>query len=278
MRSHRIVAKADWIEARRALLAKEKELTRLRDRLAEERRALPWVKIEKPYIFDGPAGNVTLAELFDGRRQLFIKHFMMGPGAATQCVGCSFEVDHVGGILAHLNNHDVTYALVARAPIEEIEVVRKRMGWKFPWVSSYRSEFNYDFDVSFTREQIAAGRGLYNFGQAPEWAAGLEDLSGRSVFFKDGDGQIYLTYASFGRGGEDFLTAYRILDVMPKGREENGPYYSLGDWVRPQDRYGKGGTVEANGRYHAKGCACSVHELRVSGEGGSDLPPPAPCH
>jgi predicted dithiol-disulfide oxidoreductase (DUF899 family) len=260
MQSHRLVTKADWIEARRALLAKEKELTRLRDRLAEERRALPWLKIEKPYVFDGPAGKVTLAELFDGRSQLFIKHFMMGPGAAAQCVGCSFEVDHVEGILAHLNNHDVTYAVVARAPIEEIEVVRKRMGWKFPWVSSYRSEFNYDFDVSFTREQIAAGRGLYNFGQAPEWAAGLEDLSGRSVFFKDGDGQIYLTYASFGRGGEDFLTAYRIMDVMPRGREETGPYYSLGDWVRPHDRYGKGGTVEANGRYHATGCACSVHE------------------
>jgi len=195
---HRIVAKTEWIEARRGLLAKEKELTRLRDRLAEERRALPWVKIEKTYVFDGPDGKVTLTELFDGRSQLFIKHFMMGPGAQTQCVGCSFQVDHIEGILVHLNNHDVTYAVVARAPIEEIEAVRKRMGWKFPWVSSYRSDFNYDFDVSFTPDHVASGRAIYNFGSAPEWAAGIEDLSGQSVFFKDDDGNIYLTYASFG--------------------------------------------------------------------------------
>ena len=255
-----IVAKADWIEARRALLAKEKELTRLRDRLAEERRALPWIKIEKPYVFDGPEGKVTLGDLFEGRSQLFIKHFMMGPGARTQCVGCSFEVDHLEGILTHLNNHDVTYAVVARAPIAEIEAVRKRMGWKFPWVSSHGSDFNYDFDVSFRPEDVAAGRALYNFARAPEWAADIQDLSGRSVFFKDGDGQIYLTYASFARGGEDFLAAYRILDVMPKGREENGPMRSLGDWVRPHDRYGKGGMVEPNGRYHAAGCGCAVHE------------------
>jgi predicted dithiol-disulfide oxidoreductase (DUF899 family) len=260
MQPHRIVGEAEWIEARRALLAKEKELTRLRDRLAQERRALPWAKVEKYYVFDGPEGEVTLAELFDGRSQLFIKHFMMGPGASTQCVGCSFEVDHVEGILTHLQNHDITYAVVARAPIEEIEVVRKRMGWKFPWVSSYRSDFNYDFHVSFTLEQIASGRALYNFQQAPGWAAGLEDLSGDSVFVKDGSGQIYQTYATFGRGGEEFLTAYRILDVMPKGRDENGPYYSLGDWVRPRDRYGKGGMVEPNGRYHAAGCTCTVHK------------------
>jgi predicted dithiol-disulfide oxidoreductase (DUF899 family) len=260
MQPQRIVMKADWIEARRALLAKEKELTRLRDRLAEERRALPWLKIEKAYVFDGPKGKVTLSQLFDGRSQLFIKHFMMGPGALTQCVGCSFEVDHVEGILAHLNNHDVTYAVVARAPIEEIEAVKKRMGWNFPWVSSYHCDFNYDFDVSFTREQMSSGRALYNFGPAPEWAAGLEDLSGDSVFFKDGDGQIYLTYATFGRGGEDFLMAYKILDVMPKGREEDGPYHSLADWVRPHDRYAHGGMVEPNGRYHAPSCGCSIHE------------------
>jgi predicted dithiol-disulfide oxidoreductase (DUF899 family) len=254
------VTKQDWIEARRALLAEEKKLTRLRDRLAEDRRALPWVKIDTPYVFDGPTGKVSLADLFGGRSQLYVKHFMMAPGATTQCVGCSFEVDHIGGILTHINNHDVTYAVVARAPIEEIEVVRKRMGWKFPWVSSYHSDFNYDFDVSFTPEQVASGRALYNFGRAPEWAAGLRDLSGRSVFFKGEDGQIYLTYASFGRGGEDFLTAYRILDVMPKGRQENGPFHSLADWVRPHDRYGKGGMVEPNGRYHASGCGCALHD------------------
>ena len=260
MQSHPIVTKQDWIEARRALLAEEKELTRLRDRLAEDRRGLPWVKIEKPYVFDSPTGKVSLADLFGGRSQLYVKHFMMAPGTTTQCVGCSFEVDHIEGILTHINNHDVTYVAVARAPIEEIEVVRKRMGWKFPWVSSHRSDFNYDFDVSFTPEQVASGRALYNFGRAPQWAAGLRDLSGRSVFFKDEDGQIYLTYASFGLGGEDFLTAYRILDVMPKGRQENGPFHSLADWVRPHDRYGKGGMVEPNGRYHASDCGCALHE------------------
>src|ERR1700737_3952529 len=212
---HTIVSREEWLEARTALLIKEKALTRLRDQLSAERRTLPWVRIEKDYVFDGPSGKLTLAQLFDGRSQLFIKHFMMGPGATHQCVGCSFEVDHVDGLLEHLQNHDVTYAVVARASIEEIETVRKRMGWRFPWVSSYHSDFNYDFDVSFTPEQVASGRALYNFGRAPEWAAGLGDLSGRSVFFKDEDGQIYLTYASFGRGGEDFLTAYRILDVMP---------------------------------------------------------------
>lgn len=258
----RIVSQAEWLAARKALLAKEKAMTRQRDALAAERRDLPWLKVEKPYTFDAPEGQVTLADLFDDRSQLFIKHFMMGPGQVTQCVGCSFEVDHIQGILEHLQNHDVSYAVVARAPIEEIEVVRKRMGWEFPWVSSYHSDFNYDFNVSFTPEQIASGRAVYNFQAAPEWAAGLEDLSGDSVFFKDSSGQTYLTYATFGRGGEEFLGAYRILDVMPKGRDENGPYHSLGDWVRPRNMYGRGGVVEANGRYHQPRCACTVHEDR----------------
>ena len=147
---HRTVAPEEWLESRKALMAKEKELTRLRDQLAAERRALPWVRVEKPYVFDAPHGKVTLADLFDGRSQLFIKHFMMGPGQVGQCVGCSLEVDHLEGVLVHLQNHDVSYAVVARAPIEEIEAVRKRMGWRFPWVSSYHSDFNYDFHVSFT--------------------------------------------------------------------------------------------------------------------------------
>ena len=260
---HKVVSQEEWIAARKELLSREKQLTRMRDQLAAERRALPWVKIEKEYVFDAPEGKVTLAELFEGRSQLFIKHFMMGPGASTQCVGCSFEVDHVEGILEHLQNHDITYAVVARAPIEEIEVVRKRMGWKFPWVSSYHSDFNYDFNVSFTPEQIASGRALYNFQQAPDWAAGLEDLSGDSVFFKDKSGQIFLTYATFGRGGEEFLGAYRILDVMPEGRGENGPHHTLADWVRPRNMYGKGGSVEANGRYHQPGCGCTGQHAAV---------------
>src|SRR5260370_887151 len=168
--SHPVVSRDEWLAARTALLAKEKAFTRLHDQLSAEQRALPWVKVEKHYVFDSPSGKVTLAELFNGRSQLFIKHFMMGPGQTRQCVGCSFEVDHVEGILVHLENHDLTYVAVARAPIEEIEVVRKRMGWRFTWVSSYNTDFNYDFNVSFTPEQLAAGKAYYNFREiAPEW-------------------------------------------------------------------------------------------------------------
>jgi len=257
---HEVVSRAEWLIARRDLLKREKELTRLRDQLAAERRALPWVKIDKEYVFDAPEGEVTLSELFDGRSQLFIKHFMMAPGQQTQCVGCSLEVDHIEGILPHLENHDVSYVAVARAPIEEIEAVRKQMGWKFRWVSSYHSDFNYDFSVSFTCEQVASGQAIYNFGTAPEWAAELQDLSGDSVFYKDEAGQIFHTYSTFGRGGEEFLGIYRFLDATPNGRAENGPYHSLTDWARPRNMYGKGGTVEPTGRYHQPGCACAVHQ------------------
>jgi len=256
LENKQVVSREEWIEARRAFLAKEKELTRRRDELSRQRRELPWVKIEKEYVFDAPEGKVTLAELFEGRSQLFIKHFMMGPGQVTQCVGCSLEVDHIEGVLSHLHNHDVTYAVVARAPIDEIEAVRKRMGWRFPWVSSYNSDFNYDFNVSFTPEQIAAGRAFYNYDNTDRV---LEDLSGDSVFFKDDAGQIFHTYSTFGRGGEEFLGIYRYLDVTPKGRDERGPYRSLADWVRPRNRYDEGGIVEANGRYHQPSCACSTH-------------------
>src|SRR5437867_11529926 len=256
MQPNRIVSRAEWLEERVELLEREKALTRQRDELSRQRRALSWVRVEKEYVFDGPEGKVTLADLFDGRSQLFIKHFMMGPGQVTQCVGCSFEVDHIAGVLVHLQNHDVTYAVVARAPIHEIEAVRKRMGWRFPWVSSYNSDFNYDFHVSFTPEQIATGRAYYNYRYTNP---GLEDLSGDSVFFKDDAGEIFHTYSTFGRGGEEFLGAYRYLDVMPKGRDENGPYRTLADWVRPRNMYGKGGMVEANGRYHVPSCACATH-------------------
>jgi predicted dithiol-disulfide oxidoreductase (DUF899 family) len=193
---HTVVSREEWLEARKALIAKEKELTRLRDRLAAERRALPWVRVEKQYVFDASQGKVTLADLFDGRSQLFIKHFMMAPGQVGQCVGCSLEVDHLEGVLVHLQNHDVTYAVVARAPIQEIEAVRQRMGWRFTWVSSYHSDFNYDFHVSFTAEEIAAGRALYNYEYVNP---GLEDRSGDSVFFKDDAGRIFHTYSTFGR-------------------------------------------------------------------------------
>jgi predicted dithiol-disulfide oxidoreductase (DUF899 family) len=255
--SHPIVSRSEWLEARKALLAKEKAFTKSRDQLNAEQRALPWVRIEKEYVFDGPSGKITLAQLFGGRSQLFIKHFMMGPGQTRQCVGCSFEVDHVQGLLPHFENHELTYAAVARAPIDEIEALRKRMGWNFTWVSSYNSDFNYDFNVSFTPEQIAAGTAFYNFQQGNP---GMEDLSGDSVFLKDDSGQIFHTYSTFGRGGEQFLGAYNYFDVTPKGRNENGPYHSLTDWVRPWNMYGKGGMVEGTGRFHSPGCACSAHK------------------
>ena len=255
--SHRIVSRDEWLQERTALLAKEKAFQKQHDQLNEEKRALPWVKIEKEYVFDGPAGKATLGQLFNNRSQLFIKHFMMGPGQTRQCVGCSFEVDHVGGILPHIENHNISYVAVARAPIAEIEVLRKRMDWHFTWVSSYKNEFNYDFNVSFRPEQIAAGNAIYNF--AP-MNFDMEDLSGNSVFYKNNKGEIFHTYSTFGRGGEQFLGTYAFLDVTPKGRDENGPHHSLGDWVQPRNMYGRGGTVERNGRYHAPGCACEAHK------------------
>ena len=202
----KIVSEAEWLAARKELLMKEKELSRQRDALSAKRRKLPWVKVEKEYVFDGPNGKETLAQLFNSRSQLFIKHFMMAPGKTTQCVGCSLEVDHIGGILVHLENHDVSYVAVARAPIEEIEVVRKRMDWHFTWVSSYNNDFNYDFNVSFTPEAIAAGTATYNFRQTDP---GMEDLSGDSVFFKDDAGRIFHTYSVFSRGCEELLGTYR---------------------------------------------------------------------
>jgi len=254
--AHEIVSREVWLQKRTALLENEKELTRLRDRIAAERRGLPWVKVDKPYVFDGPSGKVTLPELFGAKSQLFIKHFMLGPGQALNCVGCALEVDHLEGILVHLERNDFAYAAVARAPIEEVEALRKRMAWRFTFVSSFDSDFNYDFNVSFRPEELAAKRAFYNYRFTDP---GLEDLSGDTIFYKDEAGSIFHTYSTFGRGGEQFLGVYGYLDVLPKGRGENGPYHSLTDWVRPHDMYGAGGSVEGNGRYHPKACGCMKH-------------------
>jgi predicted dithiol-disulfide oxidoreductase (DUF899 family) len=228
----RIVSREEWITARKALLRKEKEFTRLRDQLSAERRALPWVKVEKNYEFDGPSGKETLADLFAGRSQLIVKHFMFGPDWTEGCVGCSFELDHTLGALMHIEQHDVAYAVVSRAPLAKTEPFRRRMGWHVKWVSSYRSDFNFDFHVSFTPEQIAGGTAYYNYQAG---ASVIDEMSGRSVFYKDGE-QIFHTYSSFARGGEMFLGSYAFLDITPKGRNEtkNG---NLTDWVRHHDRY-----------------------------------------
>ena len=234
---HEVVSREAWRTAREALLKEEKELTHARDRVSKLRQALPWIKIEKSYVFEAPDGRVTLADLFGGRSQLIVKHFMFGPGQKQQCVGCSFEVDHVEPTLVHLNNHDVTYTVIARAPLSEIEALKKRMDWHFPWVSSYGSDFNYDFGVSFKPDE-RPGR--------------FEDISGHTVFARNERGEIFQTYSAFGRGAEEVLTTYMYLDLTPKGRNE-GPRGNLTDWVRPHDRYGKPGRVAENGRYFAEG-------------------------
>jgi predicted dithiol-disulfide oxidoreductase (DUF899 family) len=247
---HRIVSQDQWLAARKQLLVREKEFTRLRDQLAGERRALPWVKVEKPYVFDGPDGRETLADLFGGHSQLIIKHFMLGRGWNEGCVGCSFELDHVDGILVHLAHRDVSFVAVARAPLPEIEAFRKRMGWRVKWVSSAESDFNFDFHVSLRPEEIAKGEGYYNYEIRK---IGIEELSGRSVFYKDTNGDIFHTYSSYGRGGEDVLGTYRLLDIVPKGRDETGPNGNLSDWVRHHDRYGDRGFVAPTGRWVAEG-------------------------
>jgi predicted dithiol-disulfide oxidoreductase (DUF899 family) len=251
MNQHKVVSRAEWLEARIAHLQREKAWTRMRDELNAERLALPWVLIEKDYVFDGPGGPLHLRDLFGDRSQLFIKHFMMGPGEDNLCVGCSLEADHLEAMLPHLENHDVSCVVVARAPIAEIEAVRKRMGWPFLWVSSSRNDFNYDFHVSFTDEELAAGSAYYNYRLTHP---GMKDLSGDSAFYRDEDGQIYHTYSSYGRGPEPILGIYGVLDMTPKGRNETGPFHSIPDWARPRDMYGKGGTVGMGGRYSAKNC------------------------
>src|ERR1700683_4166938 len=241
-----IVSREEWLVARKQLLSKEKELTKLQDEVSRQRGQLPRVKVEKEYIFDTPDGKKTLAELFGGRSQLIVYHFMLAPGRQEGCVGCSFFADHVDGPNLHLAHHDVTFVAVARAPLSEIETYKQRMGWRFPWVSSFGSDFNYDYHVSFTPDDLASGKVLYNYQmtQSP-----LEDLHGTSVFFKDEAGTVFHTYSTYARGGEWGLGAYRFLDLTPKGRNETGPNHTLTDWVRHHDRYDADGFVDPTGRW-----------------------------
>jgi predicted dithiol-disulfide oxidoreductase (DUF899 family) len=244
---NRIVTQEEWLQARKHFLQKEKELTKLYDGLREERQKLPWVEVNKMYVFDGPDGKETLADLFAGRSQLIIQHFMFGPGWKEGCVGCSFGADHAEATLVHLQNHDVTYVAVSRAPIEEIEAFKKRMGWTFKWVSSYNNDFNFDFHVSFRKEDIVDGKVYYNYSMQPYMS---DEASGDSIFYMDEHGKIFHTYSTFGRGGEIKLTTYMLLDLTPKGRNETNRG-NLSDWVRHHDRYDAGGYVAASGRYVA---------------------------
>jgi predicted dithiol-disulfide oxidoreductase (DUF899 family) len=231
---HKIVSRDEWLLARKTLLAHEKELTHRREKLAAERRALPWVKVDKPYAFDTTTGKKTLGDLFDGRSQLVIKHFMFGPGWQEGCLGCSFGADHIDGGLVHLEHHDVSMIAVSRAPLAELLAYKQRMGWRFEWVSSHGSDFNHDYHVSFTKEELAAGTVFYNYAMIE---GGMEELPGLSVFYRDDAGQVFHTYSTYARGAEDLLTTYMVLDLTPKGRNETGPRGNLTDWVRRHDSY-----------------------------------------
>ena len=246
MQTHEITTREAWLDARKALLDEEKALTRASDALAAKRRALPWVRVEKDYVFEGPDGPVRLADLFGEKSQLIVQHFMFGPGWGEGCVGCSFLSDGVDAVLPHLMQKDVAYVAVARAPFAELDAFRRRMGWSFKWVSSGDGPFNYDFGVSFTREQIEAGEAVYNYEATNP---PIEDLSGVSVFIKDEAGRIFHTYSQYGRGGEGLLTTYGLLDLTPLGRQEEDGRGNLSDWVRHHDRYGAPGEVAATGRF-----------------------------
>ena len=246
--STNIVSRQEWLVARKELLVQEKQLTQQRDAVSAARRALPWVRVEKSYVFDTPQGRRSLADLFDGRSQLIVYHFMWRRDLGNGCVGCSFLSDHIDGANLHLVHHDVSLVAVSRARLEVLEAYKQRMGWHFPWVSSLGSDFNFDYHVSFAPQELASGEVFYNYQMTK---ASLEELSGFSVFSKSREGQIFHTYSSYGRGNEEVLGAYMYLDMTPKGRDENGPYYSMGDWVRPHDRYDVGGSVDPQGGYSA---------------------------
>jgi predicted dithiol-disulfide oxidoreductase (DUF899 family) len=242
----KIVSRAEWLSARTELLLKEKQLTRQRDEIDRQRRELPWVKVEKSYLFDGPDGQQTLADLFAGRSQLIVSHFMFGPGWKEGCVGCSFRSDHVEGALLHLEHHDVSLVTISRAPLAEIEAFKKRMGWGFRWLSSYGSDFNYDYHVSFTKEEAATGKVYYNY-ESRGFVS--EEMSGLTVFCKDETGEVFHTYSTYGRGDEMVDTTYMYLDLAPRARHAHSPVGRLRSGRRSHARrLRRGGGTMAAGR------------------------------
>lgn len=248
---HQVVTREQWVEARKALMEKEKAFLEEYDRLTAEARALPWVRVEKAYRFETTAGERTLAGLFDGRSQLVVVHFMFAPEWEEGCIGCSFGADHYNGTVEHLEHHDVSFVVVSRAPLEKLQAFRERMGWRFNWVSSLKSDFNYDYHVSFPKEQVAAGRIYYNY----EWAEiPMEELHGTSLFYRDDAGQVFHTYSAYARGAEQLGGVYPLLDHLPKGRNENGPNFNFTDWVKLRDRYGVCSASGENGGCSSCGC------------------------
>ena len=231
----RVVNHEEWLAARKQHLIKEKEFTRLRDELSRQRRELPRERVENEYVFEGPHGKESLSDLFGGHSQLIVYHFMFGPGWAEGCPSCSFLGDHFGGMLPHLEARGISFVVISRAPFPQIEPFKKRMGWNFKWVSSYESDFNFDYHVSFTKEEVAKGKMHYNY---TEQQFPSDEGPGASVFYKNDGGKIFHTYSSYGRGLDIFLGAYNFIDLTPKGRNEDGLPHPMA-WVRHHDRYEK---------------------------------------
>jgi len=233
--NHPVVSHRDWLSARTAFLAKEKEFTRLRDELSRERQQLPWEKVEKRYVFDGPNGKETLADLFEKRSQLIVYHFMFTPEWNEGCPHCSFWADNFNGIIAHLNQRDVTMVAISRAPLSKLEAFKKRMGWTFKWFSSDDTDFNYDYQASFKPDEVKRKSAFYNYRQTD---VGHVDREGTSVFYKDAKGDIFHTYSAYARGIDMMNTAYHYLDLVPKGRDEDKLEFTQA-WVRHHDKYGR---------------------------------------
>jgi predicted dithiol-disulfide oxidoreductase (DUF899 family) len=254
---HEVVSRDEWIAARKQLLVKEKESTRLRDQLSVERRQLPWVKMEENYVFDTVDGRRTLAELFAGRSQLVVYHFMFGPDWQEGCPSCSFVSDHINAALPHLSARDVKVVMVSRAPLAKLQAFRKRMGWSFDWVSSHDTDFNTAFHVSFSKDELARGKVDYNYTMQEFPSA---EAPGLSVFFKSPAGEIFHTYSTYGRGLDAIMSTYTILDMVPKGRDEQQLSFPM-EWIRYHDSYGTDQFADAAKPYWpetepARSCGC----------------------
>ena len=234
MEGHRIVSRDQWVEERKALLAREKEFTRLRDQLSRQRRELPWVRVDQDYVFEGANGKQTLSELFAGRQQLVVYHLMFDPGWEEACSRCSFWADNFNGVLVHLNQRDVTLVAISRAPFAKLAAFQRRMGWSFNWVSSFGSDFNHDYHVSFTAEELEQREIIYNYAPIK---TSMTERPGISVFYKDQAGTIFHTYSCYSRGLDMLNVAYHYLDLTPKGRDEESLRFPMA-WVRYHDAYG----------------------------------------
>ncbi len=234
MESRQIVSHDEWIAARKAYLVEEKAFSKVRDALAKRRRELPWERVHKTYAFDTPDGKQSLADLFGGKSQLIVYHFMLGPGWEAGCPSCSFLADHFDGAVIHLAQRDASFVVVSRAPLPQIEKFKRRMGWRFKWVSSFGSDFNHDYQVSVTPEERASGRVMYNYEFVDKFPS--DERPGASVFYKTKAGEVFHTYSTYGRGLDLLIGTYNLLDLAPKGRDEDGLAWSMA-WVRHHDRY-----------------------------------------